>query len=321
MKNTLVAIDGLYIIYHSIFRTVRIWSYKNKQESELYLNSDMSNSSGFTDLLESKTFKDGLNMSIMHTVQRISDIVSNALPEYSGLEPNTFANHLFLIDDKTSNGFRKAIYPEYKEQRKVARAKYNFDLAKVRNYVLNYLLDEINLWDRMDYKRVFVEGSEADDIIYILMTEYGSEFQNKILIASDQDLLQIPNITQFDLQGKLITRKDSKNNLINENDFLLRKIIMGDNSDNIPAILPRYGKVKAEKLVNNIDQLKKLLSENKDAYRQFKLNKDLMDMSKMPHHLKDKIKNELKTIMDSMKDSHDLDFMFEDAFYSISKPI
>jgi len=35
--DTLVAIDAMYIVYHSIFRTIRIWQTRNKAEAEHYL--------------------------------------------------------------------------------------------------------------------------------------------------------------------------------------------------------------------------------------------------------------------------------------------
>lgn len=301
-NDTLVAIDAMYIVYHSIFRTIRIWQYKNKLEADEYLTPKEDGTQN--NLLKSDTFKAGLNMSIIHTCTRINDIITDAFPQYAGLEPSAFATQLFILDDKTGNGFRRKIYPEYKQSRVTSQLKQAFDLGEIRAYILHYLLDELDIWNRLGYTKVFIENAEADDVIYMTMTTFADKFTNRLVISSDHDLLQIPNVLQYNLEGKLITRKTRKTDeLMSCRDFLLRKILMGDGSDNIPATFPRCGFVKAEKLLNDQALLKQSLMENTEAAKQFAINKSLIDISKMPTELANNINAVMTDILNKITPS------------------
>lgn len=320
MKNdVLVAIDGMYVIYYAIYRTLRIWQTKNKTEAEYYL-TPATYSTEQHDLLKSDSFKSGLNMSIIHICTRINDIITEAFPKYAGLEPATFATQLFMLDDKISYNFRRQLYPDYKLTRAIHHAKQAFNINTVRNYVLDYLLDELDIWNRLGYRRVFVENAEADDVIFATMTEFSDQYTDKLIVASDHDLLQIPDVVQYNLEGKLLTRRTKKTNeLMSCTDFLLRKIIMGDAGDNIPAITKRCGFVKAEKLVADKEKLKQLLTEDSTAAKQFALNKSLIDISKMPKDLATAIKN---TILDVLKEDTVMNNSFEEFdFNLLSVPI
>lgn len=303
--DTLVAIDAMYIVYHSIFRTIRIWQTRNKAEAEHYLT--IAESGEQHDLLKSESFKSGLNMSIIHTCTRINDIIADAFPRYAGLEPSSFATQLFILDDKISNGFRRKIYPDYKINRAAAHAQQSFNVGTIRGYIVNYLLDELDIWNRLGYKRVFVENAEADDVIYATMTKFSDQYANKLVVSSDKDLLQIPNVLQYNLEGKLLTRRTRKTNeLMTCSDFLLRKIIMGDGSDNIPSICDRCGFVKAERFVNDKDSLKRYLTENTDAAKQFALNKSIMDLAKMPDELLSSITTVVSDVLNN--DTKEVEF-------------
>lgn len=308
-NDTLVTIDAMYIVYHSLFRTIRIWQTKNKTEAIPYMTQRTDGT--YSNLLDSDTFKAGLTMSLIHTCTRINDIITEAFPQYDGLEPSTFATQLFVIDDKTGNGFRRALYPEYKMSRLVARAQQPFDLGVIRQYIVGYLFDELDIWNRLGYTKVFVDNAEADDVIYATMTKFDDMFPNKLIISSDHDMLQIPNVLQYNLEGKLVTRKNSKDQPMTTKDFLLLKVIMGDGSDNIPGIAPRCGRVKAEKFINDPAMFKRFLADNPDALAKFKLNLSIVDSSKMPTELSSKITETVHSIFNDLDStpSNSLDSM------------
>ena len=309
-KSVLVAIDGSYMQYHSIFRAIRLWSSKNKLEARGYLipREDGTQSN----LINSETFKTALYNAFLHTCYVIPEIVEGNFRQYSGFDMKGYATVVFCADDWTSRGFRKQIYDDYKGGRLEARAKSPYDLRKIKQY-FNVIFDQTDVWNRCGFKHVFVEGAEADDIIYKLMTTYGRDYDRRIVIASDKDLLQIPDTLQFDLNDKLIKR-EGNNGPLSVQEFLIRKILIGDASDNIPKVFDRVGPAKAEKLIKE-GKLKEKLSENKKALEQFKLNMQLMDISKMPEDLSRRIESKLAEIM---KDEGNVFLTLDDTLESMS---
>ena len=303
----LLAIDGSYIQYHSIFRAIREWSSKNRLESQSYLTPREDGTK--TNLLNSDTFKSELYNSFLHTCYVIPEIIESNFRQYSGYDIKGYADIVFCADDFTSNGFRKLLYEDYKGGRIEARAKNPYDLYKVKQY-FKILFDQTDIWNRCGYKYAFVDGAEGDDIIYRLMKKCEKDYDIRVIISSDRDLLQIPDVFQFDLNDKVIKR-EGKQGPLSTKEFLLQKILIGDKSDNIPQVFPRVGPVKAENMVKD-GTLKLRLLEDASALERFKLNMQLMDMSKMPEELSKKIDSVLDEILCGVKkESIDFDSVLE----------
>ena len=293
-KSALIAIDGSYMQYHSIFRAIRLWTKKNRLESKMYLTPREDGTQ--SNLINSDTFKTELYNSFLHTCYVIPEIIERNYEYYRGFDIKGYATIVFCVDDFTSNGFRKTIYEDYKGGRVEARAKNPYSIGKIKQY-FNVIFDQSDIWNRCGYKYAFVEGAEADDIIFKLMTNYKDEYENKIVISSDKDLLQIPDIHQYDLNDKLISREGYYGDLLTAKEYLLRKVLIGDGSDNIPQVFPRVGPARAEELVKNPDLLKERLGRDEEGLKQFKINLQLMDISKMPKELSDRIDAKLAEIM------------------------
>ena len=291
-KSALIAIDGSYMQYHSIFRAIRLWEKRNRLEAKRYLTPREDGEQ--TNLINSDTFKAELYNSFLHTCYVIPEIVENNFSYYRGFDIKGYASIVFCADDFTSNGFRRRIYEGYKGGRIEARAKKPYSITKIKQY-FNVIFDQTDIWNRCGYKYAFVEGAEADDIIYKLMTNYANDFENKIVISSDKDLLQIPDTKQFSLDDKLVSR-EGKSGMLTASEFLLRKILIGDSSDNIPQVFPRVGPARAEILIKE-GLLDDRLKNDPDASRQYEINCRLMDISKMPKELSDKIDVKLADVM------------------------
>lgn len=302
-KSALIAIDGSYMMYHSIFRAIRLWASRNRLESKSYLTPRSDGTK--TNLINSETFRTALYNSFLHTCYVIPEIIEGNFNSYRGFDMKGYATVIFCADDYTSNGFRKKIYEDYKGGREEMRTKIPYDLHKIKQY-FNVIFQQTDVWNRCGYKYLFIEGAEADDIIYRLMTVYGNDYINKIVIASDKDLLQIPDTFQFDLNDNIVKR-EGKYGPLSAQDYLLRKILIGDNSDNIPQVFNRVGPAKAEKLVNDRAQLNKKLMEDKDALERFNTNEKLMDISKMPEELAQRIDETLGPIIKEEQEDLDID--------------
>ncbi len=139
---------------------------------------------------------------------------------------------------------------------------------------------------------------EADDCLavaskYILQQNPENQVY---IITSDTDYLQLiePSISLYNLKYKQVNTE--KNSLGCPNKDLLYKIIIGDKSDNIPAVFPKCGPKKTLHYVNNIEAFENDLIKY-NAFEQYKLNRRLIDFTQIPEILKDDVMIQLDRIL------------------------
>jgi 5'-3' exonuclease len=60
------------------------------------------------------------------------------------------------------------------------------------------------------------------------------------------------------------------------------KIIMGDISDNIPSVFPKCGPKTAQKCIDDPEFFKKKMENNEAYYKQYELNKKLINFDNIP---------------------------------------
>jgi len=130
---------------------------------------------------------------------------------------------------------------------------------------------------------------EADDCIAISVKYVLEKYPDChiYIITSDRDYLQLnaPNVDLYNLAFKNIA--ENKSSTGDATTDLKMKIIMGDNSDNIPSVFPKCGPKTALKCVEDEDFFKKKMSDNANYYQQYELNKQLVDFNCIPENLKD----------------------------------
>lgn len=105
-------------------------------------------------------------------------------------------------------------------------------------------------------------------------------------ITGDYDykqLLNIKNLTIYNLKGQEFIVEDTKL-------FLETKIIMGDKSDNIPAIAKKVGPVTAAKLAKDPEALDLFFSKHPGANAQYTLNQKLINFDYIPKNYANEIK-------------------------------
>lgn len=207
------------------------------------------------------------------------------------------ATKVILAVDSNGN-WRKKIYPEYKANRKENRdaqedIKWDEFFEAFREFV-------------SDVKKYFpfyvlqIQYMEADDIAAVIAKEFQSE--EKIIVTSDSDYIQLlkyNNIKIYDPIKMEFKKCDDPEKQ------LKIKIVMGDKGDNITAIKPKTGIVNATKLIENIEELKKLFDNNTISYvkedgtsitlgeeykEKYKRNKALIDFDCIPQVLIEKTK-------------------------------
>ncbi len=184
-------------------------------------------------------------------------------------------------DCKRENIWRNELFPQYKANRTNGQEDGFmggpfFKMAYAEN-----------LFEKGGAKAILKHPKlEADDCIAISVKHLVNRYPNCsiYIITSDRDYLQLNshNVHLFNLTYKNIAEKNSTGN---PKDDLEIKIIMGDTSDNIPSVFPKCGPKTAQKCIEDPDFFKKKMANNSDYYKQYELNKNLVDFNNIPEEL------------------------------------
>ena len=206
----------------------------------------------------------------------------------SSLGKSYSAKRIVCCFDVGASSYRKAIYPGYKQNRKVERTEEE----KIRfTGFFNCLKDTTELLPFEHYK---FKGIEADDLITYLANNLKEQYDNVWIVSSDRDLYQLldHNVNIFNL----FSRKEITLDSLHEDweftpqEFLFSRIIEGDKSDGIMGI-DGIGKKRSQSLVKEYKNLDNLINNlpiaGKAKYIQnlnsgkeiLLLNKQLMDLN------------------------------------------
>lgn len=294
--KALVVVDLSNWLYYTIMGCVSNWSKFSVNASNLK-SPDETDQDNLPDLMIYPDFERTLNEYVHKRLDTVNWIVTqNHADEMAYCDS---VDVVFTMDDSVSKSFRKARYPGYKSQRKLIRR--NYDIAKIRSYILDVIFPSLGLETNFGYKFIKVDGCESDDIIATIMKKF-TDYEIRILISSDHDFLQLKDVYQYDMAGNPVKRVVCGTEVSPE-DYLLWKIIRGDSSDNISGVFSGVGEKKSLKLVNDKPTLMKKLSESQDSARQFAMNKVLIDFKCIPKPLEDRICEELGKNLSTVKKS------------------
>ena len=125
---------------------------------------------------------------------------------------------------------------------------------------------------------------EADDCIALSVKYLKNKYPECriYIITSDRDYLQLnaENVHLYTLTYKNLAEGITATG--NAEDDLKIKILMGDNSDNIPSVFPKCGLKTAQKCIHDEEFFKKKMANNPAYYAQFELNEKLISFDKIP---------------------------------------
>jgi len=190
-------------------------------------------------------------------------------------------NDSFLaMDAMDGKNWRKTFYPEYKSQRPKNEDIYEY---------LKYISDEfIPYYLNKNPNVIFSkrEGTEADDLVANRVFDIQSLNKDEeiCIIASDMDYLQLieknSNLCICDMNMKVLSDKE----LVGKQ-YLIKKIIYGDTSDNIkPVFRGKNCSNKKKQLLEkcdtivNLDDITQEFFENEEDYNTFCINRKLMEL-------------------------------------------
>lgn len=202
-----------------------------------------------------------------------------------------------VIAVDSGNVWRKQVFPYYKANRSKDKDTSDIDWNLVYQYIAQ-IRDEIDQY--FPYKVIKVDGAEADDIIGVLINEFGSPIVSSdkhIIISADKDFIQLQkymNVTQYDpIREKEIVG--------NAKEYLFEHIIRGDSGDGVPSIRSADAvfieKIRQKPITQKwIDELKSKSEDELRVYlteqgliQYYDRNKAIIDLDNTPADLKEKI--------------------------------
>lgn len=204
--------------------------------------------------------------------------INNIFSSIRQFEPSKV---IFAIDSQ--NLWRRELYPEYKLGRKEAREKSTIDF-KAFFKMFDTFLPELKKALTNMYL-LHIDNCEADDIIAVLTKEVFNDSERVNIISTDKDFIQLLKQKNVILYNPI---KKGNVNSINPAKDLTIKILMGDKSDNIPAVKKGVGPATAEKIVNEgMDSFLETDVAIKEAYLR---NKSIIDFTLIPERIRTLVK-------------------------------
>jgi 5'-3' exonuclease len=210
------------------------------------------------------------------------------------------SNVVFAKDCSRDNIWRHRYYDAYKATREEKSASFNKD---VFTYTYHTLIP--SLQEKHGFQIIGHYCLEADDVIAIITKNIFDTYLDGniqiIIITNDNDYIQLMNIDRLcnieeknilnirNLQDKNICDRVNCSSQVYTN----VKKILGDKSDNIPAITRKCGEKTAYKLATNLELLETLLDKEPEAKKQYELNDLLIDFKNIPDEYCCDIKNKV----------------------------
>jgi hypothetical protein len=292
-----LAIDGAYVMYHAIYSAVKKWKEDSPNASVIDFDKEDMEKPDFVppDITPFSDFRVALKEAFSSCLFGIRRIVDGATSEFGGYDVDYGrSTGIFSFDSREGHNWRFDIFPDYKANRKLR--KNPFDIKPVRSYFHDVILPGSDLNGKLGLKVIEIPGVEGDDIIATFFSHWYNETDIgkggiNILVASDHDFLQMPRtVCQYTLEGKRVLPDEYQTVIPDSKQFLLSKIITGDDSDNIPQVFSRVGyKTALKKYVFDPENLKAALAADPVAKAQFVKNTKLIDFSFIPKRVSESV--------------------------------
>ena len=198
---------------------------------------------------------------------------------------------VFARDPPQASIWRNDEKCDYKDGRQDLTEKHNF------KPVFKFTYEElIPKWvkENKNYLVIKQDKIEADDII-ALACRYIQEKKNDMsiyVVSGDEDFLQLGDENVYFAQYKKkkvfqLTKEEAAKALI-------KKIVLGDCSDNIPSILKGKRIKNKNDLLEDSEKLKEFLEENKELKDKFISNQKIIDFKYIPNKFVTKFNSEFK---------------------------
>jgi len=262
-RSRVMLIDTSYYIFYRYF-AVYNWMKLARPEDTIRLCEALNGT--FLDKFD-KTFVDSLKtLAKKHKV--------------------AYPNVVFVKDCSRDSIWRCEHYADYKKGREDRLGTFNADIFR---HCYGKLLPAVKA--QFGVQDIEIRHAEADDIACVVTRTLNDRYPDTevVIVTNDNDYLQLvgTNTSVFNLKHiDLSTRLKGTAPKV----YLQTKILMGDKSDNIPAVFPKCGEKTASALVCDPERLEKQLAQSASYAQQFALNTLLIDMAAIPQNIQDAIR-------------------------------
>ena len=260
--NNVILIDTSYTSFYRFFATKTWYSMAHKDEFKEI--KDLKN----YNWLENKIFIEKYEKMYLDSIKKLvsAKVFKDSFVIFARDPPQ---QTIWRMDEKC----------DYKDGRQDLTEKHNFKPVFKHTYE-KLIPGWVN--DNDNFIMIKQEKIEADDIIALSCKYIQSKFQNKsiYIVSGDEDFLQLGNDNVYFAQYK----KKKVFQLSKEEAALalVKKIVEGDCSDNIPSIF-KGKRVKNKKdLINDPSLLQDYLNENPEIKEKFLKNQKLIDFNFIP---------------------------------------
>lgn len=235
--------------------------------------------------------------NVFDAVYSFTADVKSALDEDDSLD-------VWLCRDSREGYWRQELYPQYKGNRQKARDESPIDWEEAHREFgrLGLLLGTYTPW-----RYLYVPRCEADDLIYVLATDYDGP---TIIHSGDSDYLQLvndhvslymPHHMDYAEFPRMCRVSGADVFCRNADDYLQYAILTGQGGkDNVYNVRtptnwdttkrkPPFGVVAAEKLIKTGNVISELVRLG--YYQNYLRNKALIDMKELPERVADVIRD------------------------------
>ena len=198
---------------------------------------------------------DALNLAFRYKHSGTRDFAEDYLRTVESLAKSYKAQYIIIATDQGSSSYRKAIYPEYKQNRKDKfENQTDAEKAAFELFFEDFTKTLEHIAESTDYPVLRFQGVEADDIAaYIVSKKSKLPVDDIWLVSSDKDwdLLVQPNVSRFSYVTRKEVTVDNWNDHydFNPEDYISIKCLTGDSGDNVAGV-PGIGPKRAVGLVN-----------------------------------------------------------------------
>lgn len=198
---------------------------------------------------------DALNLAFRYKHSGATDFATDYIRTVDSLKKSYKASHVIVACDQGSSSYRKALSPEYKQNRKDKQEQQtDAERAAFELFFEDFLATIQAIETTTTYPVLKFQGVEADDIAaYIVSQKSKLSTEDIWLISSDRDwdLLVGPGVSRFSYVTRKEVTVDNWNDHydFNPEDYISIKCLTGDTGDNVAGV-PGIGPKRAVALVN-----------------------------------------------------------------------
>jgi 5'-3' exonuclease len=197
---------------------------------------------------------DALNLAFRYKHSGATDFATDYIRTVDSLKKSYKASHVIIACDQGSSAYRKALSPEYKQNRKDKQEQQtDAERAAFELFFEDFMQTIATIETTTNYPVLRFQGVEADDIAAYIVSQKSKLSTDDIwLISSDRDwdLLVQPGVSRFSYVTRKEVTLDNWNDHyeFNPEDYISIKCLTGDSGDNVAGV-PGIGPKRAVSLV------------------------------------------------------------------------